>query len=71
MHLNYGGALGGFMGTRDDEKIVSEYPSRLFGITKTTEDGEYGFGDVLYDRTSFGDRENSKEYVSTAAACGA
>lgn len=68
MHLNYGGALGGFMGTRDDEKIVSEYPSRLFGITKTTEDGEYGFGDVLYDRTSFGDRENSKEYVSTAAA---
>ena len=68
MHLNYGGALGGFMGTRDDVKIVSEYPSRLFGITKTTEDGEYGFGDVLYDRTSFGDRENSKEYVGTAAA---
>jgi len=68
MHLNYGGALGGFIGTRDDVKIVGEYPSRLFGITKTTEDGEYGFGDVLYDRTSFGDRENSKEYVGTAAA---
>ncbi|MFH1851239.1 MAG: aminomethyl-transferring glycine dehydrogenase subunit GcvPA [Candidatus Neomarinimicrobiota bacterium] len=68
MHLNYGGALGGFMGTRDEEKFVSEYPSRLFGITKTSVAGEYGFGDVLYDRTSFGDRENSKEYVGTASA---
>ncbi|MFC1583767.1 aminomethyl-transferring glycine dehydrogenase subunit GcvPA [Candidatus Neomarinimicrobiota bacterium] len=68
MHMNYGGALGGFIGTRDEEKFVSEYPSRLFGITKTSVEGEYGFGDVLYDRTSFGDRENSKEYVGTASA---
>ncbi|MBC8401491.1 MAG: aminomethyl-transferring glycine dehydrogenase subunit GcvPA [Candidatus Marinimicrobia bacterium] len=68
MHLNYGGALGGFIGTCDDEIFVSEYPSRLFGITKTSEEGEYGFGDVLYDRTSFGDRQNSKEYVGTASA---
>ncbi len=68
MHMNYGGALGGFIGTRDEERFVSEYPSRLFGITKTSVEGEYGFGDVLYDRTSFGDRENSKEYVGTASA---
>jgi len=68
MHMNFGGALGGFIGTRDEEKFVGEYPSRLFGITKTSVEGEYGFGDVLYDRTSFGDRENSKEYVGTASA---
>ncbi len=68
MHLNFGGATGGFIATRDEEKFVSEYPSRLFAITKTSVEGEYGFGDVLYDRTSFGDREHGKEFVGTAAA---
>ncbi|MFQ5823998.1 MAG: aminomethyl-transferring glycine dehydrogenase subunit GcvPA [bacterium] len=67
-HINFGGALGGFIATRDEEKFVREYPSRLFGITKTTVAGEYGFGDVLYERTSFGDREHSKEFVGTASA---
>ena len=30
--------------------------------------GEYGFGDVAYDRTSFAHREEGKEWVGTAAA---
>jgi glycine dehydrogenase subunit 1 len=30
--------------------------------------GEYGFGDVAYERTSFALRENGKEWVGTAAA---
>jgi glycine dehydrogenase subunit 1 len=68
LHLQFGGALGGFIATRDEEQLVAEYPSRLFGITKTCVDGEYGFGDVLYDRTSFGDREHGKEFVGTASA---
>jgi glycine dehydrogenase subunit 1 len=68
MHMNYGGALGGFIATRDEEKFVMEYPSRLFGITKTSVNGEYGFGDVAYDRTSFGVREKGREFVGTAAA---
>jgi glycine dehydrogenase subunit 1 len=68
MHLNFGGALGGFIATKDEERFVREYPSRLFGITKTLVEGEYGFGDVLYERTSFGDREHGKEFVGTAAA---
>jgi glycine dehydrogenase subunit 1 len=68
LHMYYGGALGGFIATRDEEKFVMEYPSRLFGITKTAVEGEYGFGDVAYDRTSFGVREKGKEFVGTAAA---
>lgn len=67
-HMYYGGALGGFISTRDEEKFVMEYPSRLFGITKTSVEGEYGFGDVAYDRTSFGVREKGKEFIGTAAA---
>ncbi len=69
LHLYFGGATGGFIATADDPKLVNEYPSRLFGITKTSVEGEWGFGDVLYDdRTSFGNREGGKEYVGTASA---
>jgi glycine dehydrogenase subunit 1 len=45
-----------------------EYPSRLFGIAPTSVPGEYGFGDVAYERTSFAVREEGKEWVGTAAA---
>ncbi|GAB1475457.1 aminomethyl-transferring glycine dehydrogenase subunit GcvPA [Bacillota bacterium] len=69
MHMNYGGGQSGFISTRDEEKFVMEFPSRLFGLAPTTVPGEYGFGDVAYDRTSFGHhREHGKEYVGTQAA---
>jgi glycine dehydrogenase subunit 1 len=45
-----------------------EYPSRLFGIAKTSAQGEWGFGDVAYSRTSFAGREKGKEFVGTASA---
>ena len=67
-HMYFGGALGGFIATRDEEKFVMEYPSRLFGIAKTLVEGEWGFGDVAYCRTSFDKREKGKEFVGTAAA---
>ncbi len=67
-HLYFGGALGGFIATRDEEKYVMEYPSRLFGICKTDRVGEWGFSDVAYDRTSFAVREQGKEFIGTAAA---
>jgi len=68
MHMQYGGGHAGFIATRDEEAYVMEYPSRLFGICPTSVEGEYGFGDVAYDRTSFGVREEGKEWVGTAAA---
>ena len=69
IHMNYGGGQSGFMATMDEEKFVMEFPSRLFGIAPTIVEGEYGFGDVAYDRTSFGDyREHGKEYVGTQTA---
>jgi glycine dehydrogenase subunit 1 len=68
MHMQFGGGQAGYIATRDEEQYVSEYPSRLFGIAPTSVPGEYGFGDVLYDRTSFAKREEGKEWVGTAAA---
>lgn len=69
IHMNYGGGQSGFMATLDQEKFVMEFPSRLFGIAPTSVEGEYGFGDVAYDRTSFGHhREHGVEYVGTQSA---
>ncbi len=68
MHMQFGGGQAGFIATRDEERYVMEYPSRLFGIAPTSVPGEYGFGDVAYERTSFAVREQGKEWVGTAAA---
>ncbi|MGW1763140.1 aminomethyl-transferring glycine dehydrogenase subunit GcvPA [Streptomyces sp. NPDC002073] len=68
MHQQYGGGQAGFIASRDEERLVAEFPSRLFGIAPTAVAGEYGFGDVFYDRTSFALREEGKEWVGTAAA---
>jgi glycine dehydrogenase subunit 1 len=68
MHMQYGGGQAGYIATRDEERFVMEYPSRLFGIAPTDVEGEYGFGDVAYERTSFAVREEGKEWVGTAAA---
>jgi len=68
IHMNFGGGHGGFIGTCDDPTYVMEFPSRLFGVAPTIVEGEYGFGDVAYERTSFAVREEGKEWVGTAAA---
>jgi len=68
MHMQFGGGQAGFVATRDEERYVLEYPSRLFGIAPTRVPGEFGFGDVAYERTSFARREEGKEWVGTAAA---
>lgn len=67
IHMNYGGGVAGFIATSDKPEIVEEYPSRLFGIAPTSEH-EWGFGDVLWERTSFANREHAKEFVGTHAA---
>ena len=67
IHMNYGGGVAGFIATRDEKKYVSEFPSRLFGLAPT-ENSEWGFGDVMWERTSFANRDSSKEFVGTAAA---
>lgn len=68
LHQWFGGAHAGFIAVHDDPRFVMELPSRLFGLESTTVPGEYGFGDVAYDRTSFAHREEGKEWVGTAAA---
>ena len=68
VHMNYGGGQCGFMATMNNPKLINEFPSRIFGVAPTEIEGEYGFGDVAYERTSFALREGGKEYVGTQAA---
>jgi len=68
MHMQFGGGHAGFIATRDEARYVNEFPSRLFGVAPTRVPGEFGFGDVAYERTSFAIREQGKEWVGTAAA---
>ena len=68
IHQHFGGGHAGFIASDDDPAVLMEYPSRLFGIAPTVVPGEYGFGDIAYERTSFALREEGKEWVGTAAA---
>ena len=64
--MQAGGGQAGFIATVEDMKYVSEFKDLMFGITDTVQAGEYGFGEVLFDRTSYGSREKGKEYTGTS-----
>ncbi len=67
VHMQFGGGHGGFIATHDEPAFVMEYPTRLYGLTPTIVPGEFGFGEVAFDRTSFAHRERAKEFTGTAA----
>jgi len=63
--MHAGGGSCGFIASRDEERYVAEYPLRLLSIAPTTVEGEYGFGQALYARTSYMAREKAKDWVGT------
>jgi glycine dehydrogenase subunit 1 len=68
VHMTVGGGLAGFIASRDEERYVAEYPLRLISITDTIKEGEYGFGQARYERTSYMAREKAKDWVGTTTA---
>lgn len=64
----YGGGLSGFLATRDEERLVREYPTFLIGRTDTVVPGEHGFGLVATERTSYIRRELGKDFGGTTTA---
>jgi glycine dehydrogenase subunit 1 len=68
MHQYFGGGQAGYIAVADETRLIEQLPSRLFGVAPTSVSGEFGFGDVAYERTSFAVREEGKEWVGTAAA---
>src|SRR5208337_1639734 len=66
MHMYAGGGQGGFIATGDGMKYISQFKDLMFGIADTVERGEYGFVEVLFDRTSYGSREKGNEFTGTS-----
>jgi glycine dehydrogenase subunit 1 len=65
IHMHYGGGLAGFVASADTEQFISEYPMFLIGLGPTVVEGEYAFGEVVWERTSYVQRGESKEYTGT------
>ncbi|MEY3344431.1 MAG: hypothetical protein RL125_152 [Actinomycetota bacterium] len=66
VHMNAGGGVGGFIATRDEEKYAKEYPTLQVSLTGTTEPGEMAFGLTLFHQSSYGSRENGKDWTGNS-----
>jgi glycine dehydrogenase subunit 1 len=65
LHLAGGGGQAGFIACRDDMRYMGEFKELCTGLTETTVDGEYGFGQILIERTHYAMREKGKEFTGT------
>jgi len=65
MHMQFGGGQGGLIAVDNNPEVIEQLPTYLYGMCKTEEDGEYGWGRALYYRNSHGAREKAREYFGT------
>ena len=63
--MNCGGGLGGFIASRDEPRYAYEYPALMVSIAETTH-GEYGFGLALAHQSSYGMREEGKDWTGNS-----
>jgi glycine dehydrogenase subunit 1 len=65
IHMNCGGGLGGFIASRDEPKYAYEYPALMVSIAETI-DGANGFGLALMHQSSYGSREEGKDWTGNS-----
>ncbi len=66
IHMNGGGGVGGFIATRDEERYAREYPTLQVSLTDTTVPGERAFGLTLFHQSSYGSREEGKDWTGNS-----
>ena len=66
IHMNCGGGVSGFIASNDQEKYVSEYNTLNISITDTVGDKQYGFGLSCAGQTSYGLREDGKDWTGNS-----
>ena len=64
IHMNFGGGQGGYLAFPQEERFVMNYPGHLHQIF-FIDDGQFGFGRALPERTSYYQREKGVEYLGT------
>jgi glycine dehydrogenase subunit 1 len=65
VHMHCGGGLGGFIASRDEPVFAREYPALMVSIAETTA-GEHGFGLALMHQSSYGSREEGKDWTGNS-----
>lgn len=64
IHMSYGGGLGGYLATRQEERYVMNYPHHLYSLFENSK-GQFGYARALPERTSYYAREKAVEYLGT------
>lgn len=66
VHMHGGGGVGGFIASRHEERYAREYPTFLVSIAPTSVEGEHGFGLSLFHQTSYGMRDEGKDWTGNS-----
>jgi glycine dehydrogenase subunit 1 len=66
VHMNTGGGVGGYVASRDDERLTAEYNGFLIGIAQTAKPGRFGFNLANGHQTSYGLREHGKDWTGNS-----
>ena len=66
VHMNCGGGAGGYIASRDEEKYVRQYNGFLVSITGTAKPGEFGFALASSHQTSYGMREQGRDWTGNS-----
>jgi glycine dehydrogenase subunit 1 len=65
-HMWAGGGAGGFIASRDEECYAREYPTLNISIAPTAREGEHGFSLSLAHQSSYGMREEGKDWTGNS-----
>jgi len=65
-HMAAGGGAGGFIASRDEERYAREYPTLNISIAPTDRPGEHGFALSLAHQSSYGMREEGKDWTGNS-----
>ncbi|MGG5819380.1 aminomethyl-transferring glycine dehydrogenase subunit GcvPA [Falsiroseomonas sp. HW251] len=65
-HMLAGGGAGGFIASRDEERYAREYPTLNISIAPTDRPGEHGFALSLAHQSSYGMREEGKDWTGNS-----
>jgi glycine dehydrogenase subunit 1 len=66
VHMHCGGGVGGYIASRDEEAFVREYNGFLVSIGETQQPGQFGFGLSCSHQTSYGMREQGKDWTGNS-----
>lgn len=66
VHMNAGGGVGGFIASPDEERYAREYPTLNITIAETIAEGELGFGLTLFHQSSYGMRDEGKDWTGNS-----